>query len=434
MQPLFKSLSISGWRQFHNIAIEFHPRLTVLTGANGAGKSSLLNLLTPHFGWQRTFLGTPSKRPLNGDIRYSTGVTGKKSKALVNEPNVALEVGRITYSNDVIGNIQAASEAQQYTVGIVNQEKVLGTFISSHRVMPTFQPVSQVSINMMVPDNAYNTFYNEYVNRINNGHSGFSPIYRLKEALVAMALFGAKSEYSAGNEMAIKNLKGFIDVLRKILPQSLGFKDLSIRTTEIILETSTGNFVIDAASGGIVALIDISWQIYAYSLTTPAKNAVSFTVILDEPENHLHPSMQRVLLATLLDAFPRAQFIVATHSPFMVSSVKDSSVYALRYVAADAESADNTDFDDGIAPSSLVYSQRLDTVNRAGGAADILRDVLGVPVTIPAWVEEQLEILIVEFRERELNQEAIGDLRNKLAALGFSELFPKALAGLVDNK
>lgn len=35
---MFKRLKISDWRQFSNVDISFHPHLTVLTGANGAGK------------------------------------------------------------------------------------------------------------------------------------------------------------------------------------------------------------------------------------------------------------------------------------------------------------------------------------------------------------------------------------------------------------
>lgn len=35
----FKFMEISEWQQFDNVAIEFHDRLTVLTGANGSGKN-----------------------------------------------------------------------------------------------------------------------------------------------------------------------------------------------------------------------------------------------------------------------------------------------------------------------------------------------------------------------------------------------------------
>lgn len=37
----FKKLIINEWKQFENLEIEFHPELTVLTGANGALKDAL---------------------------------------------------------------------------------------------------------------------------------------------------------------------------------------------------------------------------------------------------------------------------------------------------------------------------------------------------------------------------------------------------------
>jgi len=41
----FQKLTISGWQQFQDIEVDFHDRLTILTGANGSGKTTILNLL-----------------------------------------------------------------------------------------------------------------------------------------------------------------------------------------------------------------------------------------------------------------------------------------------------------------------------------------------------------------------------------------------------
>lgn len=45
------------------------------------------------------------------------------------------------------------------------------------------------------------------------------------------------------------------------------------------------------------------------------------TLILDEPENHLHPAWQRRVLPAVQRLFPNAQMFVVTHSPFVVSSL-----------------------------------------------------------------------------------------------------------------
>ncbi|MEQ1750654.1 MAG: AAA family ATPase [Prosthecobacter sp.] len=51
----------------------------------------------------------------------------------------------------------------------------------------------------------------------------------------------------------------------------------------------------------------------------PLNEAV--TLILDEPENHLHPVWQWRVLPALQKLFPKAQMFVVTHSPFVVSSL-----------------------------------------------------------------------------------------------------------------
>jgi predicted ATPase len=50
---------------------------------------------------------------------------------------------------------------------------------------------------------------------------------------------------------------------------------------DVVLITDSGD---DGASGGLLSLIDIAWQVFLYS-----QGRSAFTVIFDEPENHLHP-------------------------------------------------------------------------------------------------------------------------------------------------
>ncbi|MFL7009377.1 AAA family ATPase [Enterovibrio norvegicus] len=52
-------------------------------------------------------------------------------------------------------------------------------------------------------------------------------------------------------------------------------------------------------------------------------------ILIDEIDAHLHVSLQKKILAFLKNAFPKVQFIVTTHSPFVVSSVDDAVIYDL---------------------------------------------------------------------------------------------------------
>jgi len=52
-------------------------------------------------------------------------------------------------------------------------------------------------------------------------------------------------------------------------------------------------------------------------------------VLIDEIETHLHVELQRRVLPFLIRMFPRIQFIVTTHSPFVITSISNAVVYDL---------------------------------------------------------------------------------------------------------
>ena len=52
-------------------------------------------------------------------------------------------------------------------------------------------------------------------------------------------------------------------------------------------------------------------------------------VIIDEIDVHLHISLQRIILPFFMKAFPNIQFIVSTHSPFVITSTDNTVVFDL---------------------------------------------------------------------------------------------------------
>ena len=60
----FNAIKLAGWRQFENVELDLSKRVTIITGTNGCGKTTILTLLSRHFGWNIQFASTPyvSKR------------------------------------------------------------------------------------------------------------------------------------------------------------------------------------------------------------------------------------------------------------------------------------------------------------------------------------------------------------------------------------
>ena len=57
--------------------------------------------------------------------------------------------------------------------------------------------------------------------------------------------------------------------------------------------------------------------------------SVEGIVLIDEIETHLHLELQRKILDLLTSIFPNIQFIMSTHSPFIINSVDNAVIYDL---------------------------------------------------------------------------------------------------------
>jgi AAA15 family ATPase/GTPase len=54
-------------------------------------------------------------------------------------------------------------------------------------------------------------------------------------------------------------------------------------------------------------------------------------VLIDEIETHLHLELQRIVMPLLTNIFPNIQFIVTTHSPFVLNSMENAVAYDLEH-------------------------------------------------------------------------------------------------------
>ncbi|MBR5079541.1 MAG: AAA family ATPase [Victivallales bacterium] len=52
-------------------------------------------------------------------------------------------------------------------------------------------------------------------------------------------------------------------------------------------------------------------------------------VLIDEIETHLHLELQKLILPMLTELFPNIQFIVSTHSPFVINSIENATIFDL---------------------------------------------------------------------------------------------------------
>lgn len=422
----FKRLKISGWRQFQSIDIELHPKLTIITGANGAGKSTILSIFTRHFGYNRNYLAVPQRQGAVVSFTYNVLGYIKKGFMKVIEPEPRPQIGEIEYSSGKNCAIRLPQAKNlHYSIDIEAQQPVQGLHIDSHRPPNIYRGISQIPAappNILGIGNGLN---GEYLNYYSSGQVQHGSLHHIKITLIQMSIYGHGNNTMEPIPELIELFTGFEEKLRILLPKSLGFKNLIIRAPEVLLCTKSGDFLIDAASGGVIKLFEIAWQLYFYS-----QEHDQFVVTFDEPENHLHPSMQKSFLPNIISAFPNIQIIAVTHSPFIISAMQESSVYVLRYMDTaliESESDDDGSIH-GLMGSSVV-AEKLDTINKAGTASEILRDVLGITTTIPDWAENRIHQIVSSYQGT-LTEDKLKQLFADLEREGLASSYPLAVTSL----
>jgi predicted ATPase len=376
----FSTLKLDNWRQFDHVEIDLRSQTTVLTGPNGCGKTTILNILSKHFGWNINFTATTYNK---NNEKFFSDFQRTKEQDLNKTQFNSVEIGTIAYDDSTICNILApiSSTNPQYQLQlplhgnqmVSVQKTVRGIHIPSHRPPTTFQQIAQIPTNPKTKQQQYQD-YQHLLLQTHGSSNVNNPGMILKESLISMAVFGP------GNKAVVENVKlmdlyeSFQEKLRILLPSSIGFQKLEVRMPDVILITDTGEFTLDSMSGGVNSIFAMTWQIHMYG-----EEGEDCTVIIDEPENHLHPSMQRALLPNLADAFPDYHFIVATHSPFIVTSNPEAKIYALLY--------DH---------NQKVVSREIDSSNLAASPEEILREILDMPSTLPIWVERKISEVLTK--------------------------------------
>jgi len=121
--------------------------------------------------------------------------------------------------------------------------------------------------------------------------------------------------------------------------------------------------------------------------------------LLDEPESHLHPVWQRRVLPAFQRLFPKAQIFVATHSPFVISSLNHGLIHRLV-----------------MDQNGLVTAAPPQQARAGDSYISVLEEIMG----LEEWYDPETEKLLADFRaEREKAFQ--GDAAAKAKALEMAQ-------------
>ncbi|WWW10905.1 AAA family ATPase [Arcobacter cryaerophilus gv. pseudocryaerophilus] len=154
-----------------------------------------------------------------------------------------------------------------------------------------------------------------------NIHKQFiSYMVRLRNTLL-------NEEYD-GDKQKAKSIKGWFDNFENTLKNLFQKDDLKLKyyNDELNFKITYDDkeFGLNELSDGYSSLLSIVTELIlrmeAHNVSTYDMQGV---VLVDEIETHLHVDLQKKVLPFLISFFPKIQFIVTTHSPFVLSSLSN---------------------------------------------------------------------------------------------------------------
>lgn len=354
-------IEVQNFRLFESFECEFHEKLTVLVANNGGGKSSVLDAVRVAMGGylsafehgsatgimlpdvHQTSLNNFNKKKhfpvmikAEGDLgdnkaaTWSRSLTSAKSGTTIKDMKPLLDYGKQTaLEEDSSANWPVL--AYYGTGRLWNQKKLT----SSKQALKLFDKRDAGYLDCMEPASSYKQFVDwfSYAHRV-EGEAKLRFIEENQNAN-AEAINAFQSDYSH----LILAVQEAIDIVLK----DTGWSKIHYSTKEKSLQAyheAFGNMPVGQLSDGLrntIAMVgDLAYRSAQLNphLTTHVCKKIAGIVLIDEVDMHLHPEWQQVILQQLQQAFPNIQFIVTTHSPQVLSTVKRENI---RVLAPNAE-------------------------------------------------------------------------------------------------
>jgi len=139
--------------------------------------------------------------------------------------------------------------------------------------------------------------------------------------------------------------------------------------SELLITNHNREMKISQLSDGLKILVFMVSDIaHRLAIANPATAPLQGRgiVLIDEIELHLHPRWQREVLPSLRETFPYIQFIVTTHSPQVLSTIRRENIYGISEGKLQRPSGDSFGRDSGSILEEIMSDKKSPIAEMAG--------------------------------------------------------------------
>lgn len=341
-----EKLQLHNFRCFEDLEITFHDKLTVVVGANGAGKTTILEAAAIAIG---TLLYS-----LNGVSNYGFKKTDAHNKYFKMDSVVDVQ-SQYPVEVSAQGTVEGQSIIWKRTLNGENGKTTVIDAKDMTQISEEYQKrMMKGDLSLRMPIVAYygtgrlwdyhrekkiDTFRKS--NR-SNGYidclDGTANVKLMLNWFKNMAYADGQIQKPSAEFAAVRG------AMEKCFALMTGIDDVHVQfnpfTAEIEISYIDGkesvriplNQMSDGYKGTISLIADIA---YRMAILNPgfSDNVINETqgvILIDEVDLHLHPAWQQRIINDLTSIFPKVQFIVSTHASAVINSVKSENLLILK--------------------------------------------------------------------------------------------------------
>ena len=332
-----ETIDIQNFKGYESFKVAFDPQLNVIVGNNGVGKTAILEALSVAIGSYFLGIRNASTRSIrNNEIHISS-----------NEYSEELLLPVVISAKGKVHNIEA--EWTRELNGLKNKT-TSGKAGTIKKIAQNIDKLVRSGETIELPLIAYYStgrLFDEIRNKKTDstGKTVASRFRAYNRCLDSKSTFKTFQNWYKNKELSSIQ-KGNIDsILQAVknaitsnIPECSGiyYEFDEDRINGMKIEFSNGEVLpFDVLSDGtrnyIAIIADLAYKCIVLNphLQSHAISQTNGVVLIDELDLHLHPEWQKKILHSLINTFPSLQFIVTTHSPFLIQETGHNQLIKL---------------------------------------------------------------------------------------------------------
>ncbi len=302
--------------------IDLDGRNLIIVGNNGAGKTSFLMAINNYIFNIISQGQYITATDLNEYIVNNTRALDKYPKESIDYINTQRT---IEYYNSVL------CERKGLNIDFISNSELLsdiqkGKFI--FKFFDAYRRYSSLSNGLL---SSLDELYKEFDKSLTHRSDVSNYFHRY---LVSMSNY-ALIEKGAGELAEYERVSKIITEMEGDLQKLFDDKTLRLvfNRKKLTMEISQGDesvFALEYLPSGYASILAVYAELIMLAELSKSERAdIRGVVLIDEIDAHLHVTVQKKAFEFFSNSFPNIQFIISTHSPFVVQSVSDAIIYNL---------------------------------------------------------------------------------------------------------